>query len=126
MLPELVVVYPCPVSIYMFDIVKKCNISPPAQDQVAGERYRTNGPLADLYDIGLRNSDSKFQTSIALLFVNKIASVGMHCLGWNKRSILVPTLFDFAVLLFAHLPQTLPCSSIEEARRCCVSKGIDN
>ena len=29
----------------MFEIVKKCKISLPAQDQVAGERYRTVGPL---------------------------------------------------------------------------------
>ena len=40
-----VVVCPCPGAIYMFEIVKKCTISLPAQDQLSGERYRTVGPL---------------------------------------------------------------------------------
>ena len=36
-----VVVCPCPMAIYMFEIVKKCKISLPAQNQVSGECYRT-------------------------------------------------------------------------------------
>ena len=37
----------CPFSgaIYMFEIVEKCKISLPAQDQLSGERYRTVGSL---------------------------------------------------------------------------------
>ena len=67
-----------------------------------------------LCDVGLRNSDSKFQTSIALSFVNKLASVGMRLLSWNKKNMLVSKLFYFADILFAHLPLTLPCSNREE------------
>ena len=40
-----VVVCPCPGAIYMFEIVKKCKISLPAQDELSGEHYRTVGPL---------------------------------------------------------------------------------
>ena len=42
-----VVICPCPgaVHMYMFEIVKKWKISLPAQDQVAGEHYRTEGLL---------------------------------------------------------------------------------
>ena len=39
-----VLVCPCPVAIYIFEIVKKCKISLPAQDRELGERYRTIGP----------------------------------------------------------------------------------
>ena len=39
------VVCPCPGAIYIFEIVKNCKISLPVHDQVAGERYRTVGPL---------------------------------------------------------------------------------
>ena len=47
-----------------------------------------------LRDVGLCNSDSKFQTSIAPLLLNELAIVGMRFLSWNKRNILVPKLFD--------------------------------
>ena len=40
-----VVVCPCAGSIHMFEIVKKCKISHPAQDQLSGERNRIVGPL---------------------------------------------------------------------------------
>ena len=39
MLPE------CYIPMPMFEIVKKCKISLSALDQVAGEHYRTVGPL---------------------------------------------------------------------------------
>ena len=39
------VVCPCSGARYMFEIVKTCKISLPAQDQVSGERYRTIAPL---------------------------------------------------------------------------------
>ena len=48
MLPKLVPSGCMPMPwgyIYMFEIVKKCKISLPAQDQLSGERYRTVGPL---------------------------------------------------------------------------------
>ena len=38
----------CPGAIEMFEIVKRCKISLPAQDQLSGERYRTVGPLVCL------------------------------------------------------------------------------
>ena len=53
MLPELVTSGCMPMPwgyIHVVKIVKKCKISLPAQDQVAGERYRTVGPL--VYNIG--------------------------------------------------------------------------
>ena len=40
-----VIVCPCSGAIYMFEIVIKCKISLPTQDQVSGERYRTVSPL---------------------------------------------------------------------------------
>ena len=36
---ELVIVGQCPGAIYMFEIVKKCKISHPARDQVAGDTH---------------------------------------------------------------------------------------
>ena len=36
---ELVIVCQCPGAIYMFEIVKKCKISYPTQDQVAGDKH---------------------------------------------------------------------------------------
>ena len=36
---ELVIVCQCPGAIYIFEIVKKCKISHPAQDQVAGDTH---------------------------------------------------------------------------------------
>ena len=65
-------------------------------------------------DVGLCNSDSKFQTSMTPFFVNEISSVGMHFLS-KKRNILVPKVFDFAeILSFTHLHPTLPCSNKEK------------
>ena len=46
-------------------------------------------------DFGLHNSDKKFQTPIALLFVNNNIKCGC-AFSQNKRNILVPNLFDFA------------------------------
>ena len=51
-----------------------------------------------LCDVGLCNSDLKFQTSIASFVCDRIANVGIRILSWNKRNILVPKLFDFADL----------------------------
>ena len=43
-----------------FEIVKKCKISHPSQDQVSGERYRTVGPLIqDHVSIPLADEFSK-------------------------------------------------------------------
>ena len=58
------VVCPCPGAIYMFEIVKKCQISLPTQDEVAGERYRTVGPLVKTYGMGhtvLQGEQNKMQ-----------------------------------------------------------------
>ena len=35
----------CPWAIYMLEIVKKCKICLPAQDQLSGKRYRAVDPL---------------------------------------------------------------------------------
>ena len=36
---ELVIVCQCPGAVYMFEIVKKCKVSHPAQDQVVGDTH---------------------------------------------------------------------------------------
>ena len=59
-------------------------------------------------DAGLCNSDSKFQSLIPPLFLNKIANVGMRFLSLNKTNNLLPILFDFAeIFRFARLPLIL-------------------
>ena len=50
-------------------------------------------------DVDLCNNDSKFQTSLVPLFVNKISNVGMRFVE---------------MFCFAHLPLTLPCSDREK------------
>ena len=66
MLPVLVPggCMPCPGAIYMVEIVKKCKISLPAQDQVSGERYRTVGPLVMYTGLQEITDISLFQASI--------------------------------------------------------------
>ena len=43
------VVCPCNGAIYMIEIVKKCKISLPAQDQLSGEHCKTVGPLVTIF-----------------------------------------------------------------------------
>ena len=39
----------------MFEIVKKCKISLPTQDQLSGERYRAIGPLVFIWIINTKD-----------------------------------------------------------------------
>ena len=98
--------------------------------------YRITSAVFYVYDVGLCNSDSKLQTSVDAVFVNKICclcnsdskfltSVNAvfvnknikcgYCIFlvrttgtfWHQNSLSLPILF-----CFAHLSLTLPCSNI--------------
>ena len=62
-----VVVCPYPGAIYMFEIVKKCKLSLPAQDQLSGERYRTVGLL-------VKRGLSLYKTGVFIAVVHALAT----------------------------------------------------